>query len=261
MTIDSTIVVKIGGSILSNDDTTFQDLVTLQERGISTVVIHGGGPTISAWMHKLGNEPRFVRGLRITDAESMDIVAATLGGLVNKTLVSTLQKLGGRAVGLSGIDGRMLQGTILDTDLGYVGKISSVDTTLIQQTINSGFIPIIAPMATHIMDASDEAGKLLNINGDTAAGEIAKELGADSLVFMTDVEGIMNSSNEVISKIDSKEGYDLIQSGTVAGGMIPKLEACLNALENVNTAQIIDGRKTGSLLALVDGNSFGTKIV
>ena len=261
MNIDSTIVVKIGGSILSNDDTTFEDLATLQKRGFKIVVIHGGGPMISAWMHKLGSEPRFVRGLRVTDAESMDIVTATLGGLVNKTLVSTLQKLGGRAVGLSGIDGGMLKATILDTDLGYVGKISSVDTTLIEQSIANGFIPIIAPMAIHVMDSSEAAGTLLNINGDTAAGEIAKELEADSLVFMTDVEGIMDSSHQVISNIDSREGYDLIQSGTVAGGMIPKLEACLNALGTVKMSQIIDGRKKGSLMALANGDSFGTRIV
>jgi acetylglutamate kinase len=255
-----TLVIKIGGSVLSNKDTTIQDLVALQQQGEVPVVIHGGGQVISQWMEKQGALAHFVNGLRITDATSMEIVAATLAGLVNKNLVASIQRLGGKAIGMSGVDGGMLQAEILDPELGYVGKITQVDTAPIHQALTSGYIPVIAPVAIHVIDSSEHSGALLNINGDTAAGEIARTLQAESMVFLTDVEGVMDSNRNVINKLTSAQVTDLISSGTIAGGMVPKVEACLRALEKVRVAQILDGRRSNSLLDFVAGHSSGTRI-
>ena len=254
------LVVKIGGSILGSEDTTLEDLVALQQSGSTPVVVHGGGAVISEWMSKVGAQPQFVRGLRVTDAASMEIVSAVLCGLVNKELVSSIQSLGGRAIGMSGVDGSMLQGRILDPDLGYVGQVVNVDTGPILGALAAGYIPVIAPVAVHVMDSSENSGVLLNVNGDTAAGEIARALEAESMVFLTDVEGVLNSDQSLISSLTAQEGHALIQAGTVAGGMVPKVEACLRALEGVNVAQIADGRRSRALLDLIEGRPTGTRI-
>jgi acetylglutamate kinase len=254
------LVVKIGGSVLSNQDTTLQDMVALQQQGTIPVIIHGGGQVISQWMEKQGTIPSFVNGLRVTDAPSMEIVAAALGGLVNKTLVASIHKLGGKALGMSGVDGGMLQAKILDPELGYVGQILHVDTTPIRQALAGGYIPVIAPVAVHIMDSSEHSGVLLNVNGDTAAGEIAWALEAESMVFLTDVEGVMDSNRRIVSRLTATQGAGLIRSGVVAGGMVPKMEACLRALEKVRVAQILDGRRSRALLDFVEGRPSGTRI-
>lgn len=254
------LVVKIGGSVLSSQDTTLQDIVTLQQNGIIPVVIHGGGQVISEWMERQGTIANFVNGLRVTDSASMEIVAATLGGLVNKNLVATIQRLGGKALGMSGVDGGMLQAQILDPNLGYVGKIISVDTKPIHQAIQGGYIPVIAPIAIHTTDSSDLSGSILNVNGDTAAGEIARELEAESIVFLTDVEGIIDAANQVIDKLTITESFSMISSGIVTGGMVPKIESCLRALEKVKVAQILDGRRSKALLEFVEGHTSGTRI-
>jgi len=254
------LVVKIGGSILSSQDTTLQDLVALQRQGTIPVVIHGGGQVISEWMEKQGAQPRFVNGLRVTDAHSMEIVAATLGGLVNKSLVAYIHKLGGKALGMSGVDGGMLQAEILEPELGYVGQILRVDTTPIRQALAGGYIPVIAPLAIHVIDSSDHSGVLLNVNGDTAAGEIARALEAKSIVLLTDVEGVKDSHGRLVSQLTASQITDLIRSGTVDGGMVPKVEACLRALEKVGVAQILDGRRSQALLDFVEGRPSGTRI-
>lgn len=255
-----TLVVKIGGSVLSSQDTTLQDLVALQQRGAIPVVVHGGGQVISLWMEKQGTVPHFVRGLRVTDASSMEIVAATLAGLVNKNLVASIQRLGGKALGMSGVDGGMLQADILDPEMGYVGRILRVDTAPIRQALAGGYIPVIAPVALHVIDSSENSGALLNINGDTATGEIARELRADSIVFLTDVEGVMDSHRRLIGRLTASQGAELMRSGTIAGGMTPKVEACLRALERVRVAQILDGRKSRALLDFVEGQPSGTRV-
>ena len=259
-TITPSLVVKIGGSILGSEDTTLEDLVALQKRGAAPVVVHGGGAVISEWMGKVGAQPQFVRGLRVTDAASMEIVSAVLCGLVNKELVSSIQSLGGKALGMSGVDGGMLQGRILDPDLGLVGQVVHVDTGPIQGALAAGYIPVIAPVAVHVMDSSQHSGALLNVNGDTAAGEIARALKAESMVFLTDVEGVLNSDQSLISSLTTEEGQALIQSGTVAGGMVPKVEACLRALEGVGVSQISDGRRSRALLDFIEGRPAGTRI-
>jgi len=254
------LVVKIGGSVLGSQDTSLQDIVELQQQGTIPVVIHGGGQVISQWMEKQGAQPSFVNGLRVTDDAGMEIVVATLGGLVNKNLVATIHKLGGRAIGMSGVDGGMLQAEILNPAMGYVGRILQVDCSPIRQIVEGGYIPVIAPVALHVIDSSEHSGALLNINGDTAAGDIARALEAESIVFLTDVEGIIDSNSELISNLTTGEAADLISAGTVAGGMVPKVEACLRALEKVGVAQILDGRKSRALLDFVEGRPFGTRI-
>jgi acetylglutamate kinase len=255
------IVVKIGGSTLGSRDTSLKDLVTLQQQGLNVVVVHGGGNIISDWMQRQGIPPRFVDGLRVTDAPSLEIVVAVLTGLINKDLVSLLHQLGGRAMGISGIDGGMLEARIANPALGYVGEITRVNPGPIQAITDSGFIPMIAPLALHRNDGSPHAGKPLNINGDTVTGEVARALKAEKIVFLTDVPGVMDSNGRVLNNLDQRRANILRQSGVIRGGMIPKLEACLIALEKVPQAEIIDGTQPGALLNSIQGKSSGTRIV
>ncbi len=255
------IVVKIGGSTLGSHDTSLKDLVTLQREGVDVVVVHGGGNVISQWMQRQGIPPRFVNGLRVTDAPSLEIVVAVLTGLINKELVSLLHHLGGRAIGISGIDGGLLEAHIANPDLGYVGEISRVNSAPLRAILDSGYLPIVAPLGMDCQDGSEHAGGPLNINGDTVAGELAHALGAQRLIFLTDVEGIMDGSGRVIRRLDRRRADILFKSGVVRGGMIPKLSACLRALERLPVADIIDGRKPSALLDCVRGRATGTTIV
>jgi acetylglutamate kinase len=255
------IVVKIGGSTLGSHDTSLKDLVTLQKEGVDVVVVHGGGNVISQWMQRQGIHPRFVNGLRVTDAPSLEIVVAVLTGLINKELVSLLHHLGGRAIGISGIDGGLLEAHIANPDLGYVGEISRVNSAPLRAILDSGYIPIVAPLGVDCQDGSEHAGGPLNINGDTVAGELAHALGARRLIFLTDVEGIMDGSGRVIRRLDRRRANILFKSGVVRGGMIPKLSACLRALERLPVADIIDGRRPSALLDCVRGRATGTTIV
>ena len=255
------IVVKIGGSTLGSHDTSLKDLVALQKEGVQAVVVHGGGNTVSQWMQRQGILPRFVGGLRVTDTRSLEIVVAVLTGLVNKELVGQLHLLGGRAIGISGIDGGLLEARISNQDLGFVGEITRVDSGPIQALLEGGYLPVVAPLATHCQDGSEHAGGPLNINGDTVAGELAYALGAERLIFLTDVEGVMDGSGRVIRRLDRRRANILSQSGVVRGGMIPKLEACLRALERLPVADIIDGRQPGTLLKCLRGHGAGTTIV
>lgn len=255
------IVVKIGGSTLGSHDTSLKDLVTLQREGVDVVVVHGGGNVISQWMQRQGIPPRFVNGLRVTDAPSLEIVVAVLTGLINKELVSLLHHLGGRAIGISGIDGGLLEAHIANPDLGYVGEISRVNSAPLRAILDSGYIPIVAPLGMDCQDGSEHASGPLNINGDTVAGELAYALEAQRLIFLTDVEGIMDGSGRVIRRLDRRRANILFKSGVVRGGMIPKLSACLRALERLPVADIIDGRKPSALLDCVRGRATGTTIV
>ena len=266
------VVVKIGGSTLGSLDTSLKDLVTLQQEGTAVVVVHGGGTVISEWMQRQGIPPRFVRGLRVTDADSLQIVVAVLTGLINKELVSGLHSLGGKAIGISGIDGGLLEARIADPELGYVGEIQQVNRAALQVILDGGYIPMVAPLAIHCHDGSEHSGGPLNINGDTVAGELAYSLGARRLIFLTDVEGIMDGNGRVIQRLDRRTGNLLSNSGVIQGGMIPKLEACLRALEpqvaaetleNLEppVAHVVDGRRPQALLDCVRGESIGTSII
>ncbi|PKB70865.1 MAG: acetylglutamate kinase [SAR202 cluster bacterium Io17-Chloro-G6] len=255
------IVVKIGGSTLGNHDTSLRDLVKLQEEGQEVVVVHGGGNVISQWMRRQGLAPQFVGGLRVTDAPSLEIVVAVLTGLINKELVSLMHEFGGRSVGLSGIDGCMVEAKIGNPELGFVGEVTNVNSEPVRALLDSGYIPVIAPLGVHVRDGSENAGSPLNINGDTVAGELAYAMGAEQLIFLTDVTGVMDGGGRVIRRLDRRRANILFNSGVIQGGMIPKLSACLRALESSPVANIIDGRQPNALLDCVRGNSSGTTIV
>ena len=257
---NGTIVVKIGGSTLGDHDTTLEDLVTLQRNGTNPVVVHGGGKVITDWMVKLGLRPRFVRGIRVTDPQSLDIVVAVLTGLINKRLVASITSLGGKAIGISGADGGMLQAKIMDPELGLVGRVVGVNREPIDALLKAECIPVIAPVSVQLSESSAKGATLLNVNADTAAGEIAAALGADRIVFLTDVEGVLDSSRRLIPRLTVRQARGLMRSNVVAGGMVPKLEACLTALERNGVAQILDGRKPHALLDTLSGKAMGTRV-
>jgi acetylglutamate kinase len=258
------IVVKIGGSTLGNHDTTLEDLVELQKRGKSLVVVHGGAKVSTEWLSRLGIPTSFVNGLRVTDAETMKVVAAALGGLVNKELVVAIQALGGKAVGLSGCDGNLLWASIKSPEMGYVGDIVAVDPTPLKLLLKAGYMPVVAPVSFGSMEARIT---LLNINGDTAAGEIAAALAAEKLIFLTDVDGIRDGSKQVVHKLNLAEASDMLASGVASGGMIPKVEAGIRALTTTKVVRIIDGRAAHALRDDITGKprqiikSGGTTIV
>lgn len=257
---DRPVVVKIGGSTLGSHDTTLEDLVALHKDGVKFIVVHGGGNTISKWMERQGAMPRFVRGLRVTDAQSLEIVTAVLTGLVNKQLVASLLALGGKALGLSGVDGGLLEAEVADPELGYVGRVTTVNPQPVLLALEGGYIPLVAPIGLHCVDGSTYSGALLNINGDTVAGELAYAVAAERLIFLTDVGGIMDGSGRVIQHLNMRNARLLLRSGVVKGGMMPKLEACLRALEWVPVTEIIDGRKPGALMKCMRIASVGTQI-
>ena len=251
-------VVKIGGSTLCSHDTTLIDLVELQAKGDRFVVVHGGGKTISEWMEKQGVRPKFVNGLRVTDSQSLDIVIAVLTGLINKSLVASINNIGGRAIGISGADGRIVTAEIADPDLGYVGRVKSINTEPIEAILEAGYMPVIAPVGVH--SSSSDENMLLNINADTVAGYISSSIHSDRMVFLTDVEGVLDSSKRLISRMTKKQTDSLVASHVIDGGMIPKMEACIEALAGGAVSQIIDGRVPGALKDVVSGENLGTRI-
>ncbi|MDA1279439.1 MAG: acetylglutamate kinase [Chloroflexi bacterium] len=255
------IVVKIGGSTLGEGDSTVPDIIELWNRGAKPVVVHGGGKVISDWVAKQGIEPEFVRGLRRTDSSTLDVAVAVLAGLVNSQIVAEFQAAGASAVGISGVSGGLLQAEILDPDLGYVGKIIKANAKPINAVIESGSIPVIAPTALHLFPSASGKDRILNVNADTSAGHIAKAFRADQLVFQTDVEGVLDARRRLIPRMTRGQAMDLIAGGIAAGGMIPKIEACADAVTVVGSGHIIDGRIAGALLACVRGEDVGTRIV
>ncbi len=251
-------VIKIGGSTLGSHDTTLTDLVELQSKGDQFVVVHGGGKTISEWMEKQGVRPKFVNGLRVTDSQSLDIVIAVLTGLINKSLVASINNIGGKAIGISGADGKIVDAEIADPDLGYVGKIKSINTEPIEAILAAGYMPVIAPVGVY--SSLGDENMLLNINADTVAGYISSSIHSDRMVFLTDVEGVLDSSKRLISRMTRKQADSLVASHVIDGGMIPKMEACIEALSGGAISQIIDGRVPGALKDVLLGHNCGTRI-
>ncbi|MEO8456394.1 MAG: acetylglutamate kinase [Chloroflexota bacterium] len=252
------IVIKIGGSTLGSHDTTLQDVAEMRRRGMSPVVVHGGGKLISDWLKLTGVPTRFEKGLRVTDAPSLDVVVAVLGGLVNKQLVASLEALGCRAMGLTGAEGGMLRCRVADPALGFVGEVEKVDASIIANVIEGGAVPVIAPIGL-LYEGDQTNGQLLNINADTAAGAIAAALEAEWLVFMTDVPGV-KSDGRVLDALAGPDARKLMEAGVIEGGMIPKVGACLRAAEAGSRAIIIDGRQEHALLALMEGAAAGTVV-
>ena len=232
------------------------------------VVVHGGGPTISDWLKRLETPTRFERGLRVTDAPALEAVVAVLGGLINKQLVAALMALGARAVGLSGADGGMLLADLEDEALGFVGRIARVDPRPLAALLEAGFVPVVAPLAL-LRSAAQGGGveegtveaQLLNVNADTAAGDLARALGAERLIFLTDVPGVRGAGGETLTQVDADAVRELLASGVAAGGMIPKLEAAMWAGEAGADAIILDGRESRQLIAALGDSPPGTVIL
>lgn len=259
-----TIVVKYGGAAMKESmlkDKVIRDIVFLSCVGVRPVVVHGGGPEINTWLGKLGIAPQFKDGLRVTDAPTMDVVEMVLVGRVNKEIVTLINQAGGAAVGLCGKDGNLIgarpQG---QEEIGFVGEVSSVDTRVVESLLKSGYVPVISSVA------ADETGQAYNINADTVAGEIAAALGAEKLILLTDTAGILQDYKDpstLIPKVDIQGARELIENGTVAGGMIPKVTCCVRSLaQGVKAAHIIDGRVPHALLLEVFSDSgIGSMIV
>jgi acetylglutamate kinase len=248
-------VVKLGGSTLGQHDTSLDDIAALHAEGRALVIVHGGGATISEWLERFGLESRFTRGLRVTDEQALDVVVAVLAGLVNKRLVAELGVRGASAIGVSGADGGLLRARRADPDLGFVGEIMRVEAAPLRAIVEGGSVAVVAPIAVEA-----QGGQLLNINGDTAAGEIAAALGAESLVFLTDVAGVLDGEGAPMTRLGETDARDLLAHGTVSGGMIPKVKAALRAAESGVTTVIADGRRDRSLRDALGGAAPGTVI-
>lgn len=255
------IVVKIGGSTLGQHDTTLEDLVTLQKKRVPVVVVHGGGNAVTEWLARLNIPTRFVQGLRVTDGNTLKVVTAVLAGLVNKELVSEIGRRGGKAVGISGVDGLIVSGRNRNRELGLTAEELTCDARLLRVLLNNGYIPVVAPVCMNVDLKGNEDINLLNVNGDTIAAQIAASLQARELIFLTDVPGIYDNSKQVISRIDTGTARTMIESGTATGGMIAKLEASLIASQKVALTRIIDGRVDHALLDEIEGKGNGTTIV
>ncbi|MEX0927586.1 MAG: acetylglutamate kinase [Dehalococcoidia bacterium] len=255
------VVVKVGGSTLGEGDSTTPDIVELWKRGARPVIVHGGGKVISDWVRKQGIQPEFVRGLRRTDKATLDVAVAVLCGLVNAEIVAEVCANDGRAIGISGVSGGLLQANVLDPELGLVGRVIRSDPAPVQAILDSGSIPVIAPTALHVGPSVSSENRILNVNADTSAGHIARSLKAHQLIFQTDVEGVLDATRRLIPRMTRRQARDLIDSGVAAGGMIPKIEACADALESVDSGHIIDGRVGGALLRCVKGEDVGTRII
>ena len=257
-----TVVIKYGGNAMVNEQLkqqVMEDVVLLWLIGVKVVLIHGGGPEISETMKRLGKQAQFVDGLRVTDRETVDIVQMVLAGKVNKTLVNLLQIKGGHAVGLSGIDGGIIEATMKDERLGYVGQITKVRTQPIMDLLEKNYIPVISTVA------SDRQGNTYNINGDTAAAYIAGALNAKRLIMMTDIDGILRDKDDpstLIHKLTVSEAKKLYEEGVISGGMIPKVDCCIEAInEGVGNVVIMDGRVPHAILMeLLTDEGAGTMV-
>ncbi len=254
------IVVRLGGSTLGSYDTAIEDIVELQRQGKSLVVVHGGGRLITDWLTKQGISSRFVQGERVTDQATLEVVISVLAGLVNKEIVAAINGLGGRAVGVSGVDGALIEGKIRDKEMGYVGEVVKVNTALLESLLESGFVPVVATVGLNSFDRSGDAPRTLNFNADVIAGEIAAATGAERLIFLTDVAGILDQSDRLLPQLSPSEAETLVASGVALGGMIPKIKACLRALSSISTTCIIDGRQPHALLREIEGKGGGTTI-
>ncbi|MBQ9993508.1 MAG: acetylglutamate kinase [Clostridia bacterium] len=243
------VVIKYGGNAMINDhlkEQVMEDIVLLWLIGVKVVLVHGGGPEINDTMSKLGKEAQFVDGLRVTDKETVDIVQMVLAGKVNKTLVNLLEMKGGKAVGISGMDGRLIEAKVKDKRLGYVGEITKINIAPVNDLLEKGYIPVISTLGC------DREGNTYNINGDTAAAYIAGALQAERLIMMTDIAGILRDKDDpstLIAEVTVNEAKKLYRDGIVSGGMIPKVDCCIKAIDRgVRNVIIMDGRIPHSIL-------------
>lgn len=257
------IVVKYGGNAMINEtlkEQVMEDIILLHLTGVKVVLVHGGGPEITDTLNKIGKESVFVDGLRVTDKETVDVVQMVLAGKINKGLVNMLEIKGGNAIGISGLDGHMIRAEMKDEKLGFVGRITDVDVTMINDLLEKGYIPVVSTIGC------DDKGNVYNINADTAAAYIAGAMEAERLITMTDIEGILRDKDDhssIIPCIDIKGAQELFSTGAVSGGMIPKVQCCIDAIHRgVKKVTILDGRVPHALLieTLTDEGA-GTMIV
>lgn len=257
------VVIKYGGNAMINDvlkEQVMEDIVLLSLIGVKVVLVHGGGPEITDVLKKVGKETEFVDGLRVTDKETADIVQMVLAGKINKTLVNLLEKHGGKAMGISGMDGRMIMAETKDERLGFVGRITNINAEPITDLLEKDYIPVVSTVGC------DSEGNAYNINADTAASYIAGALNAERLISMTDIEGVMMDKEDpdsIISCMDIEEAKELFESGVISGGMIPKVECCIDAINlGVSKVIILDGRVPHAILieTLTDEGA-GTMVV
>ena len=256
------VVVKYGGNAMVNENLkqqVMEDIVLLWLIGVHVVLVHGGGPDISELMNRLGMQPRFVNGLRVTDKETADVVQMVLAGKVNKTLVNLLEMKGGKAIGISGMDGRLIEADFQDEQLGYVGRITRINIQPVNDLLHNGYIPVISTVGC------DSRGNIFNINGDTAAARIAGALGAERMILMTDIAGILLNRDDpstLIPEVTISQIADLQRSGVISGGMIPKVDCCIRAInEGVKQVVIMDGRVPHAvLMELLTDEGAGTMV-
>ncbi len=257
------VVIKYGGNAMINEQLkqqVMEDIVLLWLIGVKVVLVHGGGPEISELMTKLGKKAEFVDGLRVTDKETVDIVQMVLAGKVNKTLVNLLEMKGGKAMGISGMDGRLIEAEIKDERLGFVGKITKVHINPVLDLLEKGYIPVVSTIGC------DKEGNAYNINGDTAAAFLAGALSADRLIMMTDIAGILRDKDDestIIPEVTISEAKKLYDDGVISGGMIPKVDCCIEAIEKgVKNVTIMDGRVPHSILMeLLTDEGAGTMVM
>jgi len=270
---NKTIVIKYGGHAMQDDElkaSFARDVLMMKYIGINPVVVHGGGPQIGSYLKKIGKESKFIQGMRVTDEETMNIVEMVLVGLINKEIVALINRHGGRAVGLSGKDGNLIESEkyflsaekAKDTppeiiDIGLVGKVRKINAALISSLEREGFIPVIAPTGV------GENGETFNINADIVAGEVAAALQAEKMILLTDVEGVLDENKRLINTMSNQDALGMIERGVVEGGMFPKVKCCLKALRGgVRKAHIVDGRlKHAILLEMFTDSGIGTEIV
>ena len=260
--VGKTVVVKYGGNAMINPDLKQQvmdDIVLLWLIGVKVVLIHGGGPEITGMMDKLGKMPEFVDGLRVTDKETVDIVQMVLAGKVNKTLVTMLEKRGGNAIGLCGMDGKLIEARMKSEKLGYVGEVTKINIGPVADILEKGYIPVISTLGC------DAEGNAYNINADTAAAHIAGALGAERFILMTDIAGILKDKDDpstLIPEISLSEADSLFESGIISSGMIPKVQCCVTAIKaGVKNVVIMDGRVHHSILMeLLTNEGAGTLV-
>ncbi len=269
---DKTVVIKYGGNAMVDEELKrgfARDIVLMKLVGINPVVVHGGGPQIGNLLKRLGKESEFVQGMRVTDAETMDVVEMVLGGLVNKEIVTLINRHGGSAVGLTGKDGDLIRAKRLKVtkdspeldapeiiDIGHVGSVESIDASVVDMLVHSDFIPVIAPIGV------GEDGLSYNINADLVAGKVAEVLQAEKLILLTNIEGLMDKEGKLLTGLDTKTVDALIEDGTIHGGMLPKIDCALDAVKGgVRTAHIIDGRVPHAVLVeLFTDEGIGTLI-
>ena len=269
---DKTVVIKYGGNAMVDKELKegfARDVVLMKLVGINPVVVHGGGPQIGNLLNRLGKESEFVQGMRVTDAETMDVVEMVLGGLVNKEIVTLINRHGGSAVGLTGKDGDLIRAKRLKVtkdapgldapeiiDIGHVGSVESIDASVVDMLVHSDFIPVIAPIGV------GEDGLSYNINADLVAGKVAEVLQAEKLILLTNIEGLVDKEGQLLTGLDTKTVDALIEDGTIHGGMLPKIDCALDAVKGgVRTAHIIDGRVPHAVLVeLFTDEGIGTLI-